>query len=341
MAAEGADNSFTYDPSINRGKGGESVWATLFHLFLYITFGAAFVFLILSIFLSLSPSWGASLHQVVFPYFFVFLLVIPLPQVTLISVLLVMFPLYILFFSLIGYKSARGGRNSVLDTPVGYFVGVASAVLVIVTLITFIEQAIGTQVGGQGIDQQLQQNPLLGYMSLIYAPFVEELGFRIIPLGILSSYLVYRSAVISRAKNGVESAGSPTASSYLLAILIPGHVRRKYNVPMGYVDWIFVIITSVIFGYAHIFFGAWDWGKFIPVFITGLALAVAFLKFGAYVDIPFHWFFNGFLSLYFLNSSLLGVIGVLTIWIFAVGVVSIIAIIIYVRRYMMRNQSPA
>ena len=233
-----------------------------------------------------------------------------------------MFALYIIFFIAIIYQSGREKKKNVLDTPIGFFVAAATAVELVALIISQIESHFGTPVGGGGIDSQLQNNPLLGYMSLIYAPFVEELGFRILPLGIYSFFLVLFTS--ARLHNY-----SPKDA--IIAILLPGHMRRKYDLRIGGVDWTLIIATSLIFGYAHIYFGAWDWGKFIPVFITGIALAIGFLKFGAYVDIPFHWFFNGFLPVFYLDQSLLVPVGLITMWILFVGAVSIVAIAVYTR----------
>lgn len=302
-------------------------WTKFLHSVILFTFGLAFLFLIMSVFLSLDPSWGASLSQSVNPYFFFLLLVASSPSAVPISIIfVVMFALYLIFFSVMTERTVKHRKDDLLDTPAGYFIIAGSAVFLIVSIIALLEEIFGTPIGGQGIDQELQNNPLLGYMSLIYAPFVEELGFRILPLGIFSFFVVLAASIRSRKDSGI------TSFLYsLLAIVAPGYARKRYNVRMNAGDWVLIIITSIIFGYAHIYFGAWDWGKFLPVFITGIALAVGFLKFGAYVDIPLHWFFNGFLTLGYLNASFLFAGGLITFWLFFVGAVSLVAIIVYTR----------
>lgn len=310
-------------------------WSKALRFLVFITFGFAFLFLILSIFISLAPSWGSSLTQGVYPYFFVLLYSASSTyEVPLISVLIVMFVLYLMFFSTMTQQTFKHRNRSIIDTPIGYFVLVGASIFLVATIIGLLEQAFGTPIGGQGIDQQLQQNPLLGYMSLIYAPFVEELGFRILPLGILSFFIVLLSLLRNREVSSLTAIGYS-----FLAILAPGNVRKKYNLSLGAADWTVIVITSIIFGYAHIFFGAWDWGKFLPVFVTGLGLAIGFMKFGAYVDIPFHWLFNGFLSLYYLNGSFTNATVFLTLWILIMGIVGIVYIVTYVRNYRMKRGS--
>lgn len=49
---------------------------------------------------------------------------------------------------------------------------------------------------------------------------------------------------------------------------------------------IFLLISSVLFGYAH--FSGWDAYKIIPSAIAGLAMGYMFLKYGLYASISFH-----------------------------------------------------
>lgn len=331
MDDQDRDDGFIFDAYPEMVPSGPSTWEKFFTFLVYITFATAFIFLVMSIFFTLDPSWGSSLTQPVNPFIFILLIVLSFPQVSLLSIFVVMFILYLIFFSSMVYENRRERKKKLLDTPIGYFIAAATAVEVVVVIITLLEHYFGTPIGGGGIDTELKNNPLLGYMSLIYAPFVEELGFRILPLGIFSALLVLFS-IRTRGEHAPESMRDT-----LLAIILPGHIRRKYDLPLRGADWVLIIITSIIFGYAHIFFGGWDWGKFIPVFITGIALAIGFLKFGAYVDIPFHWFFNGFLTLYNIEPSLYGATNLLVIWLLFVGVVSIISILMYARERLRRG----
>lgn len=323
MVDAGPGDNTLLDPFRERRPKKRPARETFFLFLVYFTFSLAFLFLIISIILVISPTWGTALSQPVNPYFFVFLEVFFFAPVPIISIFVVMFALYIVIFITLVVQSGKDRKKNVLDTPIGYLVAVASAVELVAVIISKIENMLGTSIGGTSIDSQLQNNPLLGYMSLIYAPFVEELGFRIIPLGVYSFIL---TVYVSLKKNGLVNL-----KDSLLSIIIPGHVRRKYNIHLGGVDWILIIATSAIFGYAHIYFGAWDWGKFIPVFVTGIALAVGYLKFGVYVDIPGHWFFNGFMTLFYLDPALVVPSGLLVLWFLFVGVVSLIAIAAYVR----------
>ncbi|MDI6916793.1 MAG: CPBP family intramembrane metalloprotease [Thermoplasmatales archaeon] len=52
----------------------------------------------------------------------------------------------------------------------------------------------------------------------------------------------------------------------------------------------FIIFSSLIFSYAHVF--GWDFYKILPVFVTGVALGWLFLKKGIYACIILHFSFN-------------------------------------------------
>jgi hypothetical protein len=293
----------------------------------YITWGITFVFLLASIVLTLNPMWASELASNVNPFFFILLLPVILPVAQVLPILIVMFAFYLIFFVTMIYRSTTSREKYALDTPVGYYAATSSAFLLLVTIITLIEGAFNTPVGGGGLEQGFQTQPFQTYFSVIYAPFAEEIGFRIIPLGLFSFFLV-----LNRSRNLRDS---------LVSIVLPGIMRKKYKMRFTKVEWALVLITSAIFGYAHIFFGAWDWGKFLPTFVTGIILAVGFLKFGIYVDIPMHWFFNGFLTLYVLQQSLLFASGLALMWIYFAGVVGLVFIALYIRGYLISRNTSA
>lgn len=233
---------------------------------------------------------GQSFTVSVPPFFFIFLLEINTGlSVPLLAVLSIMFFLYAIFFATVIFSSARQKDLASLDSPMGFFIYVSAASLIISLLIFLIEGELGIKVGGSSLNTFASEHPLLGYSSLIYAPFVEELGFRILPLGVLSAILVFlkNRKVSHRIAN----------RSILLSILMPGSARRNLGMGISKIEWIAITITSVLFGYAHIYFGGWDWGKLADASAFGALAAIGFLKFGAYMDILMHWFTNGLFGL--------------------------------------------
>lgn len=59
------------------------------------------------------------------------------------------------------------------------------------------------------------------------------------------------------------------------------------------VEWILILLTSVIFGLAHFLAGSgWEVGKISTAFLAGLVFGIVFVAYGAYASILLHWFFN-------------------------------------------------
>lgn len=283
-----------------------------------ITFAAALIFFAISCYLIFGHYTQESLETAVHPVFYVLLYQISLPyQVALFYVLITMFSLYSFFFIIMIVKSRKMHDFGSPKSPVAFFIFFSSISLLLTSIIIFSENGLGIQIGGSALNTYAEQHPLIGYSSLIYAPFVEEFGFRILPLGLFSA--VWLS--VKKGKIGKRA----DLKDILMAVFVPGPIREKYGIKLGKIDWLLIFATSVLFAYAHIFFGNWDWGKFAETFVFGVFAAYGFLKFGAYMDIPMHWFTNGLFGLFILDSSLEPYLVFFTIWItLFVGVAGII-----------------
>ena len=282
------------------------------------TFFLAFAVLVASLFSLSSPTFSSGSKSLVSPYFFVLLLIFFLPNVTASTLLISMMGLYVLFFVLMSYFTVRMGDRGIVNTPVGYYGSMVSFGILLTLVITLIEEGFGVNIGGNPIEKSLQSQPYLTYVSLIFAPFAEEIGFRVIPLGAAAVILAY----LNRYRR----------SEIALSFIVPGLVRLRHGTGFSRLDYIMIAATSLLFGYAHVYFGVWGWGKFVTAAIVGVILAVGFLKFGIFVDIPMHWFFNGFVTYYVINSDALIFTGFSIIWLIFVGVVSIIFLLILLAR---------
>lgn len=292
------------------------------YAFSFVIFCAGLLFLSLAFLFS--PGWTPYYNLEGPVYFFVLLPMVFVGYFPFVLIVGVMMALYITFFYfMIAGSSSRPGR--LIDTPAGYFVIVGPALIVITVLITLIEQSFGIGIGGSSIENQLLASPYLGYNSLIYAPFAEEIGFRVIPLGIFTFVTVY-----AKSRNLKDS---------LYSIVAPGRMRNKYELKIGWMGIVLILATSILWGYAHVYYGAWDAGKMITVAITGIALAVGYLKFGVYVDIPIHWLNNGPLTLAVIFPISLLAVSLFTIWLFIAGTAGIIILFIYYAFYLSERNS--
>ncbi len=233
------------------------------------------------------------------------------------------FILYGVFFSLMVLVARKSKSTSWLRNPVSFFGSVVPATYGLVFVGTLFELASNAPIGGTSITGGLQTSPYLTFTQLIYAPFVEEMGFRIIPLGILSALIFAYRKNLSSGRDA------------LYAFFMPGMFRKKTGARMGWLEWTFIFLTSAMFGYAHAAFGAWGWGKIITAAIAGFFLALGFMEFGFFVDIPMHWFFNGTTTMLLLpvGAGTMLSVYVYIVIIFVMCVVSLVYFILYFTGY--------
>lgn len=275
--------------------------------------------MLLSLGFLFNPYWTAYYNLGGNVFFFVLLQLVSLGFAPFVLIIGLMIALYISFF----YFMIRGSTSKVdriVDSPAGYFAIIGPAIILVTLVISLIEAALGVGIGGSSIENQLFAAPFLGYTSLIYAPFAEEIGFRIIPLGIFSFVLTY-----TKSRNVRDS---------FYSIIAPGRMREKYDQKIGWVGIVLIFATSIIWGYAHVYYGAWDAGKMLTVAIAGVALAVGYLKFGVYVDIPMHWLSNGAITLASIYPLSVGVVYAYLLWLIVGGVAGLVMLIIYLDKYM-------
>lgn len=279
-----------------------------------ITFGLAFLFFLVSIYALFNPVNPSDLNTQSLVYFFVLILATPYIGVSTFGLDAGMVALYAIFFVSILYMGISRWRGSSLDNPIIYYGGLASFAFLMSIVITLIELALGVQIGGTTIENGIQQHPYLSYVQLIYAPFAEELGFRVIPLGLLSAYFVAR-----------KGGGGFNA---LTSFFMPGPIRKKMGIRLNGADYTLIVITSLLFGFAHYLFGAWDPGKIVSAAFVGFILAFGFIKFGIFVDIPIHWFFNGFTSVYIISAPMEGAAGIAVLWASLSGIIGLVFLIV-------------
>ncbi len=285
--------------------------------FAVVIFSAALLFLSLAFLYN--PYWTTYYNLGGFVFFFILIPMIPLGYFPFVLIIGFMTALYIAFFYFILRASTKPVKR-MIDSPAGYFAVVGPALILVTVVITLIEQSFGVGIGGSSIENQLKSAPFLGYTSLIYAPFAEEIGFRIIPLGLFSFFLVY-----SKSRNVRDS---------LYSIVAPGRMRAKYGLKIGWTGLVLILATSVIWGYAHVYYGAWDAGKILTVTITGIGFGFAYLKFGLYLDIPMHWLNNGALTLAAIFPATVGVVAAFTGWIILGGIGGIVLLLVYFAVYI-------
>ncbi len=234
-------------------------------------------------------------------------------QVNSLAVFLTTFAIYIGCFA--GAIRKQGGLTSNLKglvrgvkrrvpnwlvvMPVG-----SSALLFLVFVITLVEAGLGIPTGSISFP-----SPSLELYTLAYTPIVEEMTFRITTLGLLVVLIVLFSSA--------GPAGGTEGRLALKALLLPDEAKIAAGLPsvsrngwrgIHFEEWILLAITSAWFGACHVVCGGggWQLGKVATASLSGLALGLAYIVYGAYASILLHWFFNFYVGVFDIGAMLLG-----------------------------------
>ena len=188
----------------------------------------------------------------------------------------------------------------------------ASAILLIDLLLTYLQGAFGVSTGSLPVMDPTQLVPLLAF-----APIAEEIGFRISIIGLVVGILVAVKLGRSIA-DGMKAPIDHQLVTFFSAFISPGHAKERAGLPsirtngikgISLVEWIFVFLTSIVFGAYHVIGGGWGPGKFLTAALSGFALAIVYLAYGAFADILLHWFFDLNLTVFYYYNGLNGFFG--------------------------------
>jgi hypothetical protein len=159
-----------------------------------------------------------------------------------------------------------------------YMIGVTkwlSILILISALINFVQEGFGID-----IVPPLADNDLIQFFYVSLAPLIEELGFRLLLIGI-PLFALYSN------KSSVK---------YFIRCLWNPDILDIHNMKKA----IFLIIfVGVLFGFAHIAFGdSWSEGKFAQAAASGIILGWVYLRFGFVTSLLIHWATNYFIFSY-------------------------------------------
>jgi membrane protease YdiL (CAAX protease family) len=182
--------------------------------------------------------------------------------------------------------------------------------------------------------------PSQGDMFLVlfdrsYASVIEEIGFRLIPIGLFLIFMFMMKKKVGefslKQKIKLFFAGllfPDTAKSMVGTKTVEEH-GLKDGISLG--EWGAVVFTAVIFGLAHYNPGvSWEIGKISSAAFTGLVLGLVYLVYGIQASIIMHWFFNVYSTTYVLISDMYPATTpfVDAIWMItlAVGIIGLVAV---------------
>lgn len=200
----------------------------------------------------------------------------------------------------ISHSPSDAFQNCLFAMPI-----ISSVVLVLAISITLLEAASGIPSG----NPPLPEDPFKAFILLTLAPVVEEIGFRLTPIGtFLTAYLFWFRRLKETTISRMECLKMP-----FVALLYPDGAKRMtgarnvsdFGVLGGISsgEWVMVVLTSVSFGLAHIL-GGWETGKFASASIQGFALGLTYLLYGIQAPIILHWFFNYYAYTYNLAAEI-------------------------------------
>ena len=191
-------------------------------------------------------------------------------------------------------------RNWILSMPL-----ISSMLLISIILLQSFQEAQGVSTGSITFASNFE-----ALAELAYSPLLEEIGFRITPIGV---FLALESVFIWRMR---KRAGSPISLPKLmtLSFLTPERSRKFAGLKtieengllrgIGLPGWIVLLATSLAFGAAHFLSGSgWEIGKISSAFVAGFALSLVYWRYGAHSAVLLHWFFNYYSYVYQLASE--------------------------------------
>jgi hypothetical protein len=192
-----------------------------------------------------------------------------------------------------------------------------SILVLISAVITIIQESFGIIT-----EPPDTKNDLILFLQISLAPITEEIGFRLILIGI-PLFLIYSHK--SSIKFFIKSLWTPYSTL---------HIDDTKKAVM------IIIIVGIFFGVAHVISGeAWTTGKILQASIGGIIIGWVYFRYGLAAAIILHWATNYFIYSYlFLISEINGIsvqnasahsmIGTFEIILITSGIISIVILVL-------------
>jgi len=200
---------------------------------------------------------------------------------------IVLWSTYIIFFTIAMFGPKEGFFKTMssllshgkLKTKTNYMVAVTkwfSILILVSAIINFIQEGFGVSTVPPTV-----KNDLIQFFYVSLAPITEEIGFRVILIGI-PLFLLYSHK--TSVKNFFKGLWSPSKNLHIY------ESRRAI---------ILIIIVAIFFGLSHIFSGEqWSNGKFAQATASGIILGWLYFRFGLISAVLVHWATNYFVFSY-------------------------------------------
>jgi len=178
------------------------------------------------------------------------------------------------------------GKNSFSDNYMINIIKWFSILVLISAVITIIQESFGIVT-----EPPDTANDLILFLQISIAPITEEIGFRLILIGI-PLFLIYSHK--SSIKFFFKSLWNPYSNLHI-------YEKRKAIV--------LIVGVGIFFGIAHVLSGEpWTDGKILQASIGGIILGWVYFRYGLAAAIILHWATNYFIYSYlFLISEINGI----------------------------------
>ena len=168
------------------------------------------------------------------------------------------------------------GRYKIQDSYIVAVIKWFSILVVISGSIIGVQEFVGIS-----IEQPEAPNQLIQFFDISLAPIIEELGFRVVLIG-LPLFMLYSHKL--SFKFLVKSLWWPQ--------------KNLRNVNMKKVLLV-IVIVGILFGAAHIFSDeAWSTGKFAQAIASGIIIGWVYFRYGFVSAVLIHWATNYFIFSY-------------------------------------------
>jgi hypothetical protein len=204
-----------------------------------------------------------------------------------------------------------------------------SVLVVISGIINFIQESFGVMT-----QPPESTNDLILFLSITIAPITEEIGFRVMLIGIpLFVIYSYRTSFKSFFKALWHPYQNLDIANHKKSVLI-------------------IILVGIFFGAAHIISGEpWSNGKFAQAAVSGIIIGWVYYRYGLITAILIHWATNYFIFSYvFAVSEINGIsienaishsmINTLELVLVVTGIISIVVIILNFINSKSKNKIP-
>ena len=151
-----------------------------------------------------------------------------------------------------------------------------SVLILVSAIINFIQEGIGITT-----EPPLAENDLIQFFEMTKAPIVEEIGFRVLLIGV-PLFAIYSHK--SSAKQFFKSLWHPFENLHV--------ENTKKAIAL-------IVLVAIFFGIAHIISGElWSSGKFAQATASGIIIGWVYFRYGFAPAVLIHWATNYFIFSY-------------------------------------------